>query len=363
MSPHQPARGITGPPPGIGVVGCGRIARMFHLPVLRDAPGVRLVAVADPDPAARAAVARIAPGTPTVDGVDRLLEHPEVDAVVVCVPTHLHEPAAVAAFEAGRHVYVEKPLAADLAAAERIEAAWRASGRVGMVGFNFRFHPLAARARGVLDAGGLGRLVAVRSLFASAPRELPDWKRDPATGGGALLDLATHHLDLLPHLLRTEVTTVAASVSSVRTTDDTVQLQLGLTAGPDLQLLATTSAPPADRIELLGDTASLELDRMARRRPVRRDAAGPAGISGRLRAATDAVREGAEVARDGLRPPVEPSFATSLRAFVAALADGVAPPAAATIADGVRVARIVAAAGESARRGEQVGVDGAHGAA
>ncbi|GGI06063.1 Gfo/Idh/MocA family protein [Egicoccus halophilus] len=336
------------PPVGVGLVGCGRIARMFHLPALRDHPGVELVGIADPDPTSRSAAVAAAPGVPVVADVGTLLRAPGLEAVVVCVPTHRHEAVAVAAFEAGVHVYVEKPLAPDLPAADRIAAAWRASGRHGVVGFNFRFHPLYGQARDALAEGSLGRLVGARTVFASSPRQLPDWKRSRATGGGALLDLATHHLDLLVHLFDAEVATVAAVTSSRRTEDDTVQLTLTFADGVSAQVLATLAAAQTDRVELFGERATLELDRMARRRPRLLPAAGPTTPRERLQAAARVVVEGASATLDGLRPPGEPSFAQAVDAFVRTVAGGTPPVAPATIGDGQHVALLVDAAERAA---------------
>lgn len=161
-------------PVGVGLIGCGRIARMFHLPILSGLPDARLVAVADSDPEARAAALQVAPEAVGAHDADALLELPEIDAVVICLPSHLHADAAVAAFAAAKHVYVEKPLATDLADPRRIRDAWLSSGTVGVIGFNFRFHPLHQAARRVVGNGTLGKLLAVRSVFTSAPRELPE---------------------------------------------------------------------------------------------------------------------------------------------------------------------------------------------
>lgn len=339
-------------PIGVGLVGCGRIARMFHLPVLRDLPSARLVAVADANTAARAAALELAPGTTGVADVEALLALPDVDAVVICLPTHLHAPAAVAAFEAGKHVYVEKPLAADVEEGRRTHQAWTASGRTGAVGFNFRFHPLYVQARRTLAVGELGEVVALRAVFSSAPREVPEWKRDRATGGGALLDLASHHVDLVRFLLDTEVTAVSASIRSRRSAEDTAAVTLQLATGGVAQLLATVSAAASDRVEILGTTATLEVDRMVRRRVTLTPAdAGAGGLAGARRV----LLGGALATLDRLRPPPEPSFAAALSAFVddARAGSGSGP----TIDDGLRSLVVVDAAERAAASGQQVPVE------
>lgn len=338
-------------PVGVGLVGCGRIARMFHLPVLRELPSARLVAVADADTAARAAALELAPEAVGESDVAAMLAVPDVEAVVICLPTHLHASAAVRAFEAGRHVYVEKPLALDLAEGRGVHQAWSASGLTGAVGFNFRFHPLYSAVRHRLRDGQLGEVVALRAVFSSAPRELPEWKRSRATGGGALLDLASHHVDLVRYLLDVEVLAVSASIRSHASAQDTAALTLHLSNGGVAQLLATVSAAASDRVEVLGTAATLEVDRMVRRRVTLVPAtAGAGGLAGARRA----LVEGALSTVDRLRPPPEPSFAAALSAFVDGVRTG--SLAGATIDDGLRSLAVIDAAERSAASGQQVTV-------
>src|SRR5687767_10512175 len=95
---------------GVGIIGCGSIAYWVHLRIARNLRGARLVAAADPDLDARqraATLARIHVHARTED----LLARNDVDAVIVSGPTHLHADLVIAACEAGKHVYLEKPLA------------------------------------------------------------------------------------------------------------------------------------------------------------------------------------------------------------------------------------------------------------
>jgi predicted dehydrogenase len=341
-------------PLGLGVVGCGRIARMFHLPVLRDLPSARLAAVADPDDDARHAGLATARGVVGVRDADALVAVPGVEAVVICLPTHLHADAAVVALEASRHVYVEKPLAVDVAEARRIRDAWLASGTTGAVGFNLRFHPLYRAAREAVRSGRLGELVGVRSVFSSAARDLPEWKRARRTGGGALLDLASHHVDLVRYLLDDDVTSVSAAIRSVMSEQDTAALNLHLGSGLVAQLMATISAAQSDRVEILGTVASLHVDRMGGRRLQVVPARGPHGRVERLAAAGRAVRGGLLDTVDRLRPPPEPSFRAALGAFVDAARAGT--PAGPSIEDGLRSLAVIEAAERSAATGERVTV-------
>jgi predicted dehydrogenase len=94
------------PPLRIGVIGCGRLARAVHLPVLGRLPNARVVALAEPDETSRAAASAIARGASTYADAGDLLRAGGVDAVVICAPPQLHLPIATAAFDAGLHVYL-----------------------------------------------------------------------------------------------------------------------------------------------------------------------------------------------------------------------------------------------------------------
>lgn len=178
---------MSAPPLRVGLLGCGQIARGVHLRVLGRLPGVRVAALAEPDPAACAAAVALAPGAaPFADWralVDAgAVDAGAVDAVVVCLPPDLHATAAVAAFAAGLHIYLEKPLAPTLAEGTDVLRAWRAAGTVGAVGFNVRLSPFAEAARAHVAAGDIGTPVAARTVFTGAGRDLPAWKRRRATG-------------------------------------------------------------------------------------------------------------------------------------------------------------------------------------
>ena len=245
----------------VGLIGYGRIAQWFHLGNLLHHPRVELVAIAETDEATLSRAARLAPGAEAMRDYGDLLVKPELDAVVICVPTHLHADVAEQAFARGRHVYVEKPLAASRKEAERVMHAWRASGRVGMVNFNARFHPLVVQAKSVLAEGRIGRIVSIGMVQSSAACELPTWKQSRDTGGGVLLDMASHQFDLLPYLLGCRVTQVQASTWSHRAQDDTAMVRVQTDTGLWAQMFLSNSAAQQHRIEVHGDDGALIIDR------------------------------------------------------------------------------------------------------
>ena len=296
----------------IGVIGCGQIARAIHLPVLRRIADARVVAVADPDEAARASAARLAPGARVFTDHEELIHAGGLDAAVICVPPHLHAPAAIAAFDAGLHVYLEKPLAPSLAEGERVVEAWRRSRKVGMMGFNFRFHPQVERIRQRVRDGDVGTPLGARTVFTILPHELPEWKRVRGTGGGVLLDLASHHVDLVQYLLDDPVKRVYASTRSLRGEGDHAAVQLELASGAMAQIFVSLGTVDENRVEVVGTSGKLVMDRTELLRPDHVPATQRGARLRRLRR-TLAGLEPRLVLRS---PGAEPSFDAALRAFV-----------------------------------------------
>lgn len=334
----------------IGVLGCGRLARQVHIPALLGSPDFTIAAVAD---AARTAAdgAAAAAGAPAFLDAGALLSDVELDAILIAAPPAAHAELAVMAFEAGLAVYVEKPLAVTPDEAESIVAAWQASGRAGQIGFNYRYNPTVLAARGLFASGRIGELVAVRSTFTSAPRAQSTWKRSRASGGGALLDLGSHHLDLVPWLVCATPVRVAARFSSRRFEDDTAAVSMHLGPNVPSESLFAIGTHAEDRIELYGTSGKIEVDRLAGTVAVR---SGRDGDS-RIDRAFHEITAGVENVRSAFRHTAEPSFALALAAFANAIRSG--EGATPDLHDGLRSLRLCAAAERAARTGSTIALD------
>ena len=183
----------------LALVGAGGIAGAYRQ-ALERVPALRLAAVVDPDPAARARLPRELPSFEDLDGL--LGAGLGLDAALVLAPPVHHEPLTVALLQRGLHVLCEKPLAPTVAAAERMLAAARAAGRRLMLGSKFRYTPDVAHARALLDQGCCGDVVVYENVFCSHVDMTRRWNADPATsGGGVLIDNGCHSVDLARHLL------------------------------------------------------------------------------------------------------------------------------------------------------------------
>ena len=191
------AWGVRPAPLGFGVVGCGWVARDFVLPALEQTPWARAIAGVDPN--------GVPDGLEARADLDALLADPEVEAVYVATPNDLHADAVRAAADAGKAILCEKPMAHALADAEAMAEAVKRAGVPYATAFDQRHHPAHVRLRALVADGRLGTVTAVRIVYCCwvGPDWAADnWRADPArAGGGALLDLAPHGLDLAQHLL------------------------------------------------------------------------------------------------------------------------------------------------------------------
>ena len=329
----------------VGVAGCGTIARQVHLPLLQRHQDVKLVAVADPNEEAVAEAARRSHGARAYRSTDEMLNEAELDAVVVAVPPSLHASAARAVFEAGLHVYLEKPMAPTLDDAAVIMRAWQHSGRIGVMGFNCRANPLHVRLRELMHAGRAGTIVYLQTFLASAARSLPEWKQQRASGGGVLLDLGVHHIDLIRFLTGRDITGVRATVSSRLSDHDTALLELQLEGGIGAHAFFSLVAAEGDRVEVHGDVARLAVARYTSMDVQIIDNPGRGfGVAGRALRRVGAVQHLGRALKARRAPLREPGYAILLDRFVRAGITGVAPLEAPDLADGFAATAVVAAA-------------------
>lgn len=190
-SPHRAA-----------VIGLGWPGRS-HARAYLDLPGVDVVAVVDPDRARAETVATDLAVPVTYSNVEELLAKDEVDLVSVCTPNDLHAPISCAALDAGKHVLVEKPMAVSAAEARQMVQAARRAGRVLEVAFNYRQRGDVETLVSHIQTGGLGNIYHARASWRRR-RGIPNrvWFHHRAVaGGGPLVDLGVHVLDLALHLL------------------------------------------------------------------------------------------------------------------------------------------------------------------
>jgi myo-inositol 2-dehydrogenase/D-chiro-inositol 1-dehydrogenase len=250
------------PPLKVGFIGCGRVTAIGHLPVLRSLSDIEVVAVADND---NDRVNRVA----NRFGIKRrysdfraLLGDPAVEAVAVCVPAPLHFEIALAALEAKKHVFIEKPLALSLDESDHLIERAAHSSRKTMVGFNLRWHRLVRRAREMIQQGFLGPVVLVRDTLTSGKQyqqDFPEWRKRREWGGGEFFETAIHHFDLWRFLLQTEVQEIFASSRSEPWDDETAALTARLANGVLAASVFSTGTSESHEVELYGQHGRLAI--------------------------------------------------------------------------------------------------------
>jgi predicted dehydrogenase len=140
-------------------------------------------------------------GASATTDLDEVLADPEVDAVDVCLPTPVHREVTERALAAGKHVFLEKPIALTVEDADAIVQAAEKSGRLFMVGLVLRFWPEYVELKRRVDSGELGRPRAVSTQRLSPPADWADWLGDRTQSGGTAVDLLIHDFDQMNWLL------------------------------------------------------------------------------------------------------------------------------------------------------------------
>jgi predicted dehydrogenase len=341
----------------IGIVGCGRAAGSLHLPALTRVRGATVTALSDVVPERLALVASRCPGASAYPDYRAMLDDERVDLVAVCVPVTRHAEIASAALEAGKHLFVEKPLALELEECDRlVELAKQAAGQRAIVGFNLRSHRLVRRARAMIRSGELGDIELVRTLWTAdwTGTTRPDWHASRAQGGGALLEIGTHQADLWRWLLESEVEAVHADTRSSAFDDQSATLQVRMAGGVLVTGAVSQRSVSHNVIEVFGSRGSLSFS-CYHGDSLSVSAVGTPGTgpSRRIRPllAKAAQLPGAfQAARGG--GDFRMSYVREWESVVEAVTGGGAPRA--TLHDGRQAAAVLQAALQSAKEGRAV---------
>ena len=168
-----------------------------HATAFSQVDGVILAAIADPEESRRQALVDEYKFERVFDTYDEMLEDGELDAVIICLPTALHERSVSAAFDAGLHVLCEKPPAVSESEMSKIVSAAGFCGKTYMWARQQRFSPAIATAREIIERGEIGEAYRGESSWQWAwwPFDDDNWRGNRENGGGALLDIGIHMID------------------------------------------------------------------------------------------------------------------------------------------------------------------------
>ncbi len=247
----------------VGIVGCGRATMSLHLPALQRVRGATVVALSDLDAQRLRGAAARCTGAAGYQDYQALLADDRVDLVAVCVPATLHASVSLAALHAGKHVFVEKPLALTLDECDRVLHAAHGAETRGLrsvVGFNLRSHRLVRQAKAIMHSGCLGEIEMLRTAWTadwSHGQQRPVWHSVRDQGGGALFEIGVHHADLWRYLLGSEVESVHAMSRSVSFDDQTAVIHARMSSGALVSTAVSQRTAASQTVEVFGERASL----------------------------------------------------------------------------------------------------------
>jgi scyllo-inositol 2-dehydrogenase (NAD+) len=178
----------------VGLIGLGRLGRVYARDLAARIPETRLVAVADPDEAALGDVSGTYDARPHREP-EALLHDPEVEAVVIASPTSTHAAISIAAAGTGKAIFCEKPPALSLGETDRMKAAVSRPGVFFQMGFMRRFDPGYAAAKRKIDEGLIGTPVVFKSSSRDPFRTSLEYA-NPKSSGGMIMDMGIHDFDL-----------------------------------------------------------------------------------------------------------------------------------------------------------------------
>lgn len=219
---------------GIGIIGAGHFGAV-HAKAMAEVDGLRLIASCREDRSAAQQFAQEHGGKAYSDWRE-LLASPDVEAVVIATPHHLHEQIAIGAAEAGKHILLEKPMAPTTRGCDAISAAAAKTGVKLMVGHVMHFALPCITAKDIITSGAIGMPVLGSSwmikLWMESNRR--DWHRNVASGGGMLMTAGIHALDRLVWLMGQDVQGVQALAGTFfhdQEADDTALIGLRFADG------------------------------------------------------------------------------------------------------------------------------------
>jgi predicted dehydrogenase len=351
-------------PIGVGVVGCGHVAELRHLPALSRIADARVVAVADLDPdRARLLSERFAVPRRYGESAE-LLDDRDVEVVGVLAPPAQHAEVAIGALQRGKHVLVEKPLATSLADGERLIAAAAETSAQAVVGFNLRAHALVGRARELLSEGLVGPIEAIHGALSGSHGEgsggeWRSWKADRGSGGGALFEVGPHHYDLWRHLTGAEVEEVSALSRQGPAGEVGAQVAARLSGGTLASTACVHSPTTINELTVQGPGGRLEISALEydglRFTPSNTFPGDLRARARRVREALAQLPRGLRSLRRGGEYPL--SYQREWERFLAAVRDG--EPTLCSLEDGQSALRVALAAVSSSSRGRAVSVSAA----
>ena len=250
-----------------GLIGCGDIAQKRVAPALRDLSNIDFVAVSRAQVALAAAFAQQFGARKWYAHWQELLADPEIEAVYIATPVHLHAEQTIAAAAAGKHVLCEKPMALNLAECDRMIAACQANGVQLGIAYYRHFYPVIARLKELIAAGEIGQPI-LANINAFEWNDMPPdnprywfFTKEKA-GGGPMMDFGCHRIEVLLNLFGpiNRVQSFTDNLLFDREVEDTSAALFKFASGLRASLTVTHAAfESQDTLDIFGSQGSLHV--------------------------------------------------------------------------------------------------------
>ena len=175
-----------------GILGASNFAQNLMGPAIHAAKGAELAALGTKDPAKANGFKAFAPGVRVHEGYDAVLADPQIDAVYIPLPNHLHVEWSLKVLQAGKHVLCEKPMTLQASDFDKLIAARDSTGLLAAEAFMIVHHPQFIRARELVQSGAIGRLRHVDAAFSYFNDDLGNIRNQAKAGGGGLPDIGVY---------------------------------------------------------------------------------------------------------------------------------------------------------------------------
>ena len=249
---------------GVGVIGAGNFTKLVLLPAIKET-GIPIHAIASAGGVSAAHAGQKFEAAETATDYRAVIESPDVGTVFVSTTHHTHATMAAEALDAGKHVFIEKPLAIDHAGLELVrEAHARHPDQLVMVGFNRRFAPHAVKAKQLL--AGRAEPVAITMMVNAGDIPPDSWHHDPAVGGGRIIGEGCHFIDLILFLVGHPISSTSAVMFGPETggiRDDKMTINMTFADGSIGTVHYLANGPksyPKERVEIFSEGRVLVID-------------------------------------------------------------------------------------------------------
>ena len=245
-----------------GIMSTANIGRQKVIPAMQAGEFCEVVAIASRNKE-QATTAATQLKIPVVyDSYEALLSDPEIDAVYIPLPNHLHVPWSIKALQAGKHVLCEKPIALSVAEAEKLVTAARQYPQLKiMEAFMYRFHPQWQLAKQMVDQGKIGALRTIHSFFSYFNADPANIRNQADIGGGGIMDIGCYNISLSRFIFGKEPSAISAiaEYDPVMQTDRIASGMMDFETGT-ATFTCSTQLTPYQRVNIFGTDGRIEID-------------------------------------------------------------------------------------------------------